>query len=138
MCIRDRPYRDASLNPTVRDKNSPAPFERFLQLYWANRHQAALAAFENLSPALQASDDVLFLRANCLLATGQAAEAAAIFEAIPARGSSRFAGQARWYLALCFLKQKELDKAKKELETLVSDAGAAHREEALRLLGQLR
>lgn len=131
-------YQDASLNPNVRDDQNPSPFEQFMQLYWEHQHPQALAAFENLSPTLQESDDALFLKANSLLATGQTTEAAALFEAILSRGESRFAAQAEWYLALCFLKNKELGKAKKQLERLLSKPNAPRRIDAQRLLTQLR
>jgi hypothetical protein len=133
-----QPYRDASLNPSVRNEESATPFEQFLQLYWENQHPQALAAFENLSPALRGSDDALFLKANSLLATGQTTAAAALFEAIQSRGESRFAGQAEWYLALCFLKNRDLGKAKKQLERLLSKPNAPQRSEAQRLLRQIR
>lgn len=133
-----QPYRDASLNPTVRDEQNPTPFDQFLQLYWKNKHALALAAFENLSPALRSSDDALFLKANSLLAISQPTQAIPLFEGILANGESRFSGEAKWYLALCFLKQGKLDKTKKQLETLVSDADAPHRAEAMGILGQLR
>ncbi len=129
-----QPYREASLNPLVRDESRLLPFEQFLLFYWQNKHSQALAAFENISPDTRSSDDALFLKANSLLATGQATEAAALFESILAHGVSGYAGQCRWYLALCFLKKGDWAEAKKQLETLASDADAPRREDALRLL----
>lgn len=134
FAVAFQPYRDASLNPNVRDEQNPSPFEQFLQQYWEKQYLPALHAFEKLTVELQNNDDVLFLKANALLATGQTAAAAALFEGIIVRQTSRFEQQADWYLALCFVKNGELVRAKKALQAIAAQLDHPQREDALALL----
>lgn len=129
-----QPYRDTSLNPNVRDEQNPSPFEQFLQQYWEKQYLPALQAFEKLAVELQNNDDVLFLKANALLATGQTDAAAALFACIISRKTSRFGQQADWYLALCDLKKGELVRAKKALQAIATQLDHPQREDALALL----
>lgn len=131
-----QPYSDASLNPNVRDDQNPSPFEQFLQFYWNQQYQLALQSFKKLDQELQTNDDVLFLKANALLATGQTRVAAALLEGIISRKTSQFEQQADWYLALCFVKNGELVRAKKALQAIATRLDHPQREDALALLKQ--
>ncbi len=117
-----QPYRDESLDPSARgDEDEATPFDRFQQAYWEGKHEAALADFEELAPALKSNDNLLFLKANSLLAVGNAKAASAIFEGIIANGRSRFKAEAAWYLALAYLKMGEQKKAGYLLKQLAGD-----------------
>lgn len=130
-----QPYSDASLNPNVRDDQNLSPFEQFLQFYWNQQYQLALQSFEKLDQVLQTNDDVLFLKANALLATGQSKAAQAGFESILEHKTSRFVPQVNWYLALCYLKNGDIKLTKKILNQISTDN--PHHKHALSLLKQI-
>jgi tetratricopeptide (TPR) repeat protein len=132
-----QPYSDASLNPNVRDDQNLSPFEQFLQFYWNQQYQLALQSFEKLDQVLQTNDDVLFLKANALLATGQIDAAQSIFRAMITRNESRFCPAAEWYLALCLVKKEELLLAKKQLQGISSKTDHPYQKAAVDLLEQL-
>lgn len=73
-----QPYRDESLDPSSRGfEDEMTAFDRFQQAYWKGKHEAALAAFEELAPSLKNNDNLLFLKANSMLAVGDARAASA-------------------------------------------------------------
>lgn len=129
-----QPYKDESLEPSVRGEGDATPEEVFLQNYWDGRHRAALAAFEKLEPASKNKGDLQFLQANCLLATGKAKAAIAVLENL---GRTRFSAEAKWLLALAFLKNREMERAKAQLREMAGDAASVRRGEAARLLEAL-
>lgn len=132
------PYRDASLEPSVRGNDAPpSPSERFQQLYWAGDYRAALAAFDSLGIYAQNNDNLLFLKANCLLTVERSQEASALLEGIGQRGRSRYAAEIAWYLALAHIHAGQTAEARKMLRHLVDDAGSAHKVKAKRLLETL-
>ncbi len=134
-----QPFKDETMNVTVRAPGVElTPFDRFQQAYWEDRHEEALTAFETMTPALKGSDNLLFVKANSLLATGKAEEAAGILEQIIANGRSRYAGEARWYLALAYLENGTPGKARQQLQTLASDAASPRQADAKKLLSQVK
>ena len=132
------PYRDASLEPSVRGNDAPpSPSEQFQQLYWAGDYRAALAAFDSLGNTARNNDNLLFLKANCLLTVERSQEASALLEGIGQRGRSRYAAEITWYLALAHIHARQTAEARKLLRQLVDDAGSAHKVKAKRLLEAL-
>ena len=133
-----QPYRDESLDPSARGNEDEATaFDRLQQAYLESKHEAALAAFEELAPALKRNDNLLFLKANSLLAVGNARAASAVFEGIIANGRSRFKAEAVWYLALAYLKMGEQRKAYSLLKQVAEDEKNARQSDAKKLLEQL-
>ncbi|MCO6491909.1 MAG: hypothetical protein J5I98_26065 [Phaeodactylibacter sp.] len=132
-----RPYHDESLEPAVRGEGEPTPEEQFRQLYWEGRYREALAAFEALENASKSNGNLQFLQANCLLATGQAKEAALALENILRTGRSRFLPEAQWLLALAYLKDGDREKAKALLQQMAKNGGSPMREEAEDLLEKI-
>ena len=133
-----QPYRDESLDPSTRSSEDDAtPFDRFQQAYWEGKHEAALTAFEELAPSLKNNDNLLFQKANSLLAVGDAKAASAILEKIIANGRSRFRLEAKWYLALSYLKMGEQKKAIPLLKQLAVDEKNARQSDAKKLFEQL-
>lgn len=130
------PYKDASLEPSQRGSTEMAPVERFLDHYWNDRYTEALALFETLAVGDQSNDNLLFVRTNCLLATGRAAEALPLLESILRNDRSRFMAEARWYLALAYLRTERDEKARDLFRYIASDSGSARRPDAERLLAQ--
>lgn len=131
-----KPYKDASLEPSRRGAAEPLPAERFQQLYWDDRHREALVAFGAMTTADQNNDNLLFLKANCLLATGKTDDAAALLEQILRNDRTRFMAEARWYLALSYLKSGRAEQAKNLLRSIENDDASPRQTDAKRLLGQ--
>lgn len=131
-----KPYKDDSLEPLRRGNAGLSPSERFQQLYWDNKHREALLAFEALSAADKNNDNFLFLKANCLLVTGQSDEAAVLLEQILRNDRTRFMAEARWYLALSYLKSGRTEQAKNLLRTIETDPQSPRQPDAKRLLEQ--
>ena len=133
------PYRDETLNPTVRDPSVPSTaLDRFQQVYWNRQYAEALKAFHKLDPALKKHDNLLFLKANALLATDKTNEALVIFENIIRNGRSAYVDDARWYEALCHLKKGNREAAEKSLSYIVNTRTSVYREKAPRILAQIR
>lgn len=126
-----KPYRDDSLEPSLRGDGDPTPEERFLQLYWSGGYAEAIADFEALPQFSKNKGDLQFLLANCLLQNGEAAKAVAILENM---GRTRFQAEAKWLLALAFLKNGALEKAKALLQEISQDNAAAQQPDAKQLL----
>ncbi len=135
-----KPYRDESMNPTVRDNpaGGQSAFDKFQQLYWEHQYAGALNAFEALDPVLRQNDNLLFMKANLLLATGQTDQAAALLEAILLNNRSRYLEEARWYEMLCYLKKGDWPAVKLRLKRILAIPDAPHGKEAARLLNQIR
>jgi hypothetical protein len=133
-----QPYKDESLNPAVRSEDDMDAFDRFILLYLGGKHAEALAAFEKLSPALQRNGNTLFIKANSLLATGKAEEAAAILEQVTANGRTRYPGEARWYLALAYLKKGDRENATAQLKKVAGDAKNARQGAAKKMLTEMQ
>lgn len=131
-----KPYRDESLEPSVRGNQTPSPSERFQQLYWNGDCPGALAAFDSLGATASNNDNLRFLRANCLLDAGRPEEAARMLEAIVQNGRSRFGAQASWYLALSQIRAGRREAAQTLLRRIAADAGSPRQADAARLLRQ--
>lgn len=130
------PCKDPSLEPSQRGNAEMPPVERFLDHYWKLRYPEALALFETLETNDQTNDNLLFVKANCLLAEARAAEAAPLLENILRNDRSRFMTETRWYLALAYLKTGRKKQALKLLRELASDTASPFRPDATRLLQQ--
>ncbi|MCB9297297.1 MAG: hypothetical protein H6559_29850 [Lewinellaceae bacterium] len=133
-----QPYKDETLEPSVRGNEEPSASDQFQQLYWDGRYREALAQFENLPLVAKSNDNWLFIQAECLLATGKAAAAVPLYEAILANGRSRFMPEASWHLALAWLKSGSLEKAKRQLAVVAGDAGSPWRANAAAVLKDLQ
>jgi len=131
-----KPYKDDSLEPSRRGNAQPSAIEQFQMLYWDNKHREALVAFEALNAADKNNDNFLFLKANCLLVTGQSDEAAVLLEQIIRNDRTRFMAEARWYLALSYLKSGKIKEAKNLLRTIETAPESLRQPDAKRLMEQ--
>lgn len=129
-----KPYRDESLEPARRGASPASPSEQFQQFYWDGNYGAALRAFDALDAGTQNNDNLLFLKANCLLASERDIEANTLLEAIVRNGSSRFRAQAPWYLALARLRAGRRQEAKSLLRAIAADVSSPRRADAQKLL----
>ena len=130
------PYRDASIEPSIRGEmqGELTPEETFYQLYWDARYAEAITAFERLEPESKEKGDLRFLKANCLLVESKTAPAISILEAT---GRTRFADEARWLLALAYLRKGQQAQAATLLNNIAGDAASPKRKSAARLLAKL-
>lgn len=131
------PYKDDSLEPSRRGASDLLPAEKFMQLYWEDRHREALAVFETMNEIDKGNDNLLFVRANCLLASGRAPEAATLLEQLIRNDRTRFMAEARWYLALAHLQSGRHEQARTLFLEIQADKESARRKDAERVLGQL-
>lgn len=131
-----KPYKDDSLEPSRRGTAGTSPSERFQRLYWDDKHREALAAFDALGVADKNNDNFLFLKANCLLATGRTEEAATLLENIIRNDRTRFMAEANWYLALSYLRSGRKEQAENLLRSIGADPNSPRQSNAERLLGQ--
>ncbi len=131
------PYRDASLEPSVRGiVEEISPQEHFQQLYWEGEYAQALLVYDSLETFARRNDNLLFLKANCLLSTGNAVEATGILENIILNSRSRFTTQALWYLALCRLQRGEWEPAERLLQQIAKERNSPRKADADRLLSE--
>ena len=133
-----RPYKDPSLEPARRGEAEQSPSDRFLQLYRDGDYREALAAFDSLGASAKNNDNLLFLKANCLLATGKSVAAGDLLENILRNDNSRFGAQIGWYLALSRLHAGRTKEAESLLRRISADPGSPRRADAERLLQDLK
>jgi len=133
-----QPYKDPSLEPVRRGDAERSPSERFQLLYWEGDYGAALVAFDALGASAKNNDNLLFLKANCLLEKGKAAEAGTILENMERNGRSRFKAQVPWYLALARLQSGSRDEAQTLLRRIAADPALPRRSDAERVLQDLK
>lgn len=129
-----KPYKDESLEPSVRGEGEATPEEIFQQLYWDGKYREALAAFEKMEPASKNKGDLQFLKANSLLALSRAKEAKEVLENL---GRTRFSAEAKWLLALAFLKNGETERAKAQLQKIATDEASPRQASAQSLLREI-
>jgi anti-sigma factor RsiW len=127
---------------------SPYPVDAFrtgegqppeaLRAYQAGRYAEAARLIEAL-PADSVTTLMTFYRGVALLADGQPTEAAPVFEKLLEENALPILVQpSQWYLALAYLEEGAVEKARQRLEGIAEDEHHYRREEAMELLGKLR
>lgn len=129
-----QPYKDESLEPSVRGEGEPTTEEIFLQLYWDGKYPQALAAFDKMKTGSKSKADLQFLQANCLLATDRAKTAIEVLEKL---GRTRFQPEGKWLLALAYLKNGETGRAKAQLQQIANDEASPRQASAQSLLREI-
>jgi TolA-binding protein len=110
------PYTDELMESTVRGEEEKGAYEEFLSLYNDGKFLDALQIFDSMDPVMKDNDNVLFLKANALMAVNRIDMASRLFENIIRKKNSRYLKEAYWYLALCELKKGDVYKAKYYLQ----------------------
>ena len=119
-----KPYPDV-FNPSVRGEPNTAAStrEKAFAAYRAGRYEEALQLFHALKgDNRQEQDNIRLYLGNCYLALGSLDAASKAFLSIGA--DSHITSQAKWYLAMTYLKAGTADRAKSVLHTLVDDGGS--------------
>lgn len=133
-----KPYKDATLEPSLRGAAEPSPLEKFQQSYWDDKYRDALAQFGNMPATAQTNDSLLFIKAECLLAAGKTDEAALIFELILKNDRSRYMEAAAWHLALAYLKLGDTAQARLQLQQVRQTATSPWQSDAAVILKRIQ
>ena len=133
-----KPYKDATLEPSRRSGAPPSPEDKFQQNYWDDQYSDALARFDDLPAVAKTNDNLLFIKAECLLATGKADEAALIFELILKNDRTRYMEAAAWHLALARLKLGDTVQARLQLQQIRQSATSPWQTDAAALLKRIQ
>lgn len=133
-----KPYKDATLEPSLRGAAEPSPLEKFQQSYWDDKYRDALAQFGNMPATAQTNDNLLFIKAECLLAAGKTDEAALIFELILKNDRSRYMEAAAWHLALTYLKLGDTAQARLQLQQVRQTATSPWQSDAAVILKRIQ
>lgn len=133
-----QPYRDDSLEPTIRGASDPTPEEQFLQYYWSRSYREAAEAFDGLEPVSKSNDNIRFLYANCLLHLNRSREATAMLTAVVYRNSTRFRVHTHWYLGLSLLAEGRREEAALTFNSIANTPDSPRRDDARRVLRLLQ
>lgn len=111
--------RHAPLSLTVRGATEQAA-ARAESAFNAGEYADALSALDSF--LLENADDstALFYKGICLIELGRTAEARAIFEPM-ANGASAFRSEAKWCIALSYLKDNDLEACRSALLRIKAD-----------------
>lgn len=106
---------------TVRGGSPTATGEADASRFFNEKNwSAALSELEKLAAAQPDETEIEFHRAICLLELNRTGEAREQFQRL-ASGASAWASEARWYLALTFLKEKNGPRCLEILEQIQAD-----------------
>ncbi len=97
------PYRGEELNVKIRALGELSPYDLFVSLYWAGKYSEALDAYEKLNEEIKQNSNVLFIKANALLAQKKYTDAIALFSVVKSDPKSRYAEIAVDYYQRCNL-----------------------------------
>jgi hypothetical protein len=132
------PYTDDSMEPTSRgDEETSNPFESFQQHYTEGQYMQALEDFTHMTPAMQSNDNLRFLQANALMATGDQGKANQIFKEINKNGKSKFKSEALYYLGLGYLKLNDIGNAAITLKTYKEIEGVKFKDKAIAIISEI-
>ena len=99
------------------------------------KYDSAIMFYDKILEDNTQNTEVLFYKGICLLATDKQDEATGIFNEITQDNKSPFKDQAKWYLALAYIKEGNSVKAKEVLSGI--SKGSSNYEKAKKLLRQL-
>ncbi len=105
--------------PIERGETATTTLEKAFAAYENKRYEEAISSFDQLENST-INFDVLFYKANALLALGKNNTAMQAFEQV-VNSKTKFSAQAKWYLALTYLKQNNNVQAKTILEEIIKD-----------------
>jgi TolA-binding protein len=133
-----RAYRSEDLQGMLRSEETPDAFQLFLSAYLRGEYARSLKLFENLPEEDRGNENILFLKANALLADNQTDAGVALLENLEKGNMFSYTAEARWYLALARLKKGETAEAKKLLEQLAKTPRGPYQSEAAQLLRKMQ
>ncbi|NCP06739.1 MAG: hypothetical protein GW863_10420 [Flavobacteriales bacterium] len=121
--------------PIVRSENEQNVTTNAFIVYSEKDYKHAINLFEKAYSDSKNSE-LLFYQGNALLALGKTTEAIEKFKQ-HLDFSDRLTLRSHWYLALAFVKNKDLESAKQELNALINSKESFKKNEAISLLKTL-
>ena len=121
----------------TRADNAAPLLDSAFRFYDQQQYTESLLYFEKALNIQAPNPEILFFEGYALLRTGQTGRAIQNFEAVIGQGNTSYLRPARWYLALAYLKAKEVQKARALLIQIQQDSGSSYQEKAGRLLETL-
>lgn len=131
------PYWDETMLMDVRGQNG-GYLEQFFEYYRIKDYRNTLIVFDSLSNILRQNDNILFIKAMALMESGETENPKSIFINIIDHKRSRYIYQSEWYLALLFLKEKNIEKANQLLNKIKIDKQSLYRNKAENLLRKVQ
>ncbi len=109
------PYTDDDIEYEIRGNREKSTYELFKHFYINHKYDKALAVFENLDASDKTKEQVLFIKANILMATNKIDDALSILLKLKGNPQSVYSNDLSWYLGLCYIKKGEYSKARFQL-----------------------
>ena len=126
-------YRSADSNPNP----IPEELKQALGYYNTEAFDLSLPHFKNYLADHPDDPQALLLAANAYLQAGQAEQAVQCLLRIEARGET-LQSEVPWYLALAYLQQKQLPRARQYLENVMATPSSPFREKAGEILEKIK
>lgn len=127
------PHHDETMELNIRGNGASEYYNRFLKYYIQKEYLSAIAVYDSMSLKLQENDNCRFIKANAFMALGDMQSSRPLLERIIKNEKSRYVSDAKWYLALNYLKTKEIDKAVTILQQIKSEPNNPYRNLAEKL-----
>ena len=118
------------------EEHIPEELKQALEYYNERAFTQSLPHFENYLQNHKDDPRALLLAANALLQAGRAARAEAYLLQME-EGAVAFQPQADWYLALAFIRQGKMQRAREKLESIRSDEASPFQEKAGEVLEKI-
>ena len=116
------PY-PSDYSPQRNDEGTAAILDAAFLSYEQQNYPEALAGFQSLPEQASGNPMIRFYKGQCYLYTGAIEAAIRSFEYVLADGDNYYLEASRWYLALAYIKEDKMGKAKKILIKLSAEAG---------------
>lgn len=126
---------DASFSS--RDTDAAIDLAQAEKLYKSKAYQQAIPLLENAVQQQSTNAQLQLALGNAYLLNEQAPKAIPLFQSIINRNDALYGDQAKWYLALTYLKLEQTANCKQLIEQLASNPEADFHQEAKALLVQL-
>ena len=131
------PYPNVERVITRNQQNTESLDMQAYANYELARYQEAVRLFDQLITTEPKNLSHRFYRALAHLALHQAATARPELKKVAQSDTSRYASAASWFLALAYLQEDRLDKARAILEKISKQSQHPYHEEAMELLKQM-
>ncbi len=132
------PYHHASLNPGIRGNEEDLTVREQLEMaYWEKDYNQVLSLWSDLSEKNQKNGNLLFLKANALMAKDSVVEAERDFEELISMKRHRFRAEAEWYAALATLHAGNISGTKTRLSGIIENPNHKFNNHAVKLLRQI-
>jgi len=130
-------YQPYATSIVTRDVNSAENLVQADAFYKARNYQAAIPLLNTALTNQPSNSNLELAIGNAYLSSDQIDQAIIHFQNIIQRKDPLYVDQARWYLALSYLKNNQKEESKNLLNILVADSGADFHQEAESLLKKL-